>query len=140
MAEIRHLEDQRQHSIGELVKDLSRETSTLVRQEVELAKAEVTETAREYAMGSGLIAVAAVLAFFAFGALTAAAIAALALIFEPWLAALIVAGAYLLVGGIMGAVGYNRLKRGGTPVPDETVETIREDVKWLKEKTKAATR
>src|SRR5665648_239844 len=140
MAEIRHLEDQRQHSIGELVKDLSRETSALVRQEVELAKAEMTETAQEYAMGAGLIAAAAALAFFAFGALTAAAVTALALVFELWLAALIVAGAYLLVGGIMGAVGYNRLKRGGTPVPDETVETIREDVKWLKEKTKSATR
>lgn len=139
MAEVRHLEDQREHSIGELVKDLSHETSTLVRQEVELAKVEMTEKAREYALDAGMLAAAALLAFFAFGALTAAAIAALTLVFELWLAALIVAGAYILLAAIIGAVGYSRIKKS-TPVPDETVETIREDVKWLKEKTKSAAR
>jgi hypothetical protein len=70
-------------------------------------------------------------AYLGLGALTAAAILGLTEVFLPWLAALIVGGAYLLVALVLFLAGRARLKRAGPPVPEETVQTIREDAEWI---------
>ena len=82
--------DVRDQSIGELVKDLASETSTLVRQEIDLAKAEMAERGKQAGKGAGMLGAAALVGLLAAGALTACLIAVLDLAMATWLAALIV--------------------------------------------------
>ena len=120
-------------SFGELFGDLTREMSTLVRQEVQLAKTELTEKAVTTAKGAALIIVAACLGFVAFQALVAAAILGLAQVVQPWLAAVIVGGALAAIAGVLAMMAIAAFKKGGSPVPQQTVETIKEDVQWAKQ-------
>jgi hypothetical protein len=119
-------------SLPELMRRLADETSTLVRQEIQLAKTELTEKGKLMALGAGELAGAALIALFALGALTAAFIAALALVLPVWLAALIVFVVYLAVAGVLALMGRKQLARGMPPVPEQTVSTIKEDVEWVK--------
>jgi uncharacterized membrane protein YqjE len=127
-------------SIADLTKELLRNMSELVRREVELAKLEVTEKARRLTAGIVLVAVGAVILLAMLGALTATAILALATTLDAWLAALIVT----IVAGLLGAVilllGVRSLKRGAPPVPDQTVDSVKEDIAWLKTRAKSGTR
>ncbi len=80
-----------QASVAQLVSQLTEQTSRLVRDEVELAKVELTSKAKQAGMGAGLFSAAGLLALYGFGALVATAILALALVMDAWLAALVVA-------------------------------------------------
>jgi hypothetical protein len=91
--------------VGELVRDLSQQTTDLVRQEVELAKAELAVKARSAGIGAGMFGGAGVLGFYALGALTAAAILGLAQVVDGWLAALIVAVLYGAGAGLLALTG-----------------------------------
>jgi uncharacterized membrane protein YqjE len=122
----------REKPMGELFGELSREMSGLVRDEVELAKVEMTEKAKKAGIGAGIIAGGAVVALGAFGALTAFFIMVLGLVMATWLAALIVFVVYAAIAAVLVMVGRNRLQRATPPVPQETVETLREDVQWAK--------
>ncbi|GAA4623860.1 phage holin family protein [Cellulomonas oligotrophica] len=119
-------------SLGELVSDLSEQASRLVRAEIDLAKAEVAAKAQQAGIGAGLLAGAGVLALYAFGALVATAIIALSNAVAPWLAALLVTVALLLLAGALAAVGVNRLKKGVPPTPEHAVENVQEDVAAVK--------
>lgn len=132
--------DLRDHTMGELVKDLSEEVSLLVRQEVALAKLEMSEKARYAAVGAGFLGSGGLLAYLGLGALTAAAVLGLSEVFLPWLAALIVGGVYLVIALVLFLAGRASLRRAGSPVPEETVETIREDAEWIKQRSKSATK
>src|SRR3954465_9127773 len=92
-------EQLRQRPAGELVKDLSTQVSTLVRQELELAKVELSAKGREAGIGAGMLGAGGVLALFGVGALTAAAILALDTIVAGWLAAVIVGVLWLAIAG-----------------------------------------
>jgi hypothetical protein len=145
MAEVRKLDerpyaDLREQSLGELVKDLSEEASLLVRQEVALAKLEMSEKARVAARGSALMGGGGMLAYLGLGALTAAAILGLSEVFLPWLAALIVGGVYLVIALILFLTGRASLRKAGPPLPEETVETIREDAEWIRRRSRSASR
>jgi uncharacterized membrane protein YqjE len=120
-------------STGQLVKDLSHQVSTLARQEIELAKAEMIEKGRETGIGVGLIAGAAVAALLALGTLTACVVLALDGAMPAWLAALLVALAWAAVAAILAAVGKQRVEEAGAPVPEQTVESVKEDIRWLKD-------
>ena len=122
----------REQPMGELFKRLSDELSTLVRQELRLAQAEMTEKGKKAGVGGGMIGGAGLVGMLALGALTACLIAALASGMETWLAALIVAAVYGAVAGVLALSGKNRLAQSAPPVPDETVETVKEDVQWAK--------
>jgi len=122
----------RQLPLGELVKQLAEETSTLVRQEVELARAEMTAKARHAGIGLGELGGAGIVALYALGALTACLIAALALAMPVWAAALVVAVVYGAIGGGLALVGRRQLERGMPPTPERTMQTIEEDVEWAK--------
>jgi len=133
-----HPDDDR--SIAELTKELLRNVSELVRREIELAKLEMTEKARRLTVGIALVAVGGVVLLAMLGALTATAILALATTLDAWLAALIVT----VVAGALGAVvlllGVKSLKRGAPPVPDQTVDSVKEDIAWVKTRAKSGTR
>ena len=126
--------------LGELTKRLSEAVSRLVRTEAELAKAELAEKARGVAVGAGLAGGAAVLVLVGLGALAASAILALSTTMAAWLAALIVGVALLVVAAVLGLVGVKRLRRAAPPVPVETVDSVKEDIQWLKTSAKSGMR
>jgi uncharacterized membrane protein YqjE len=126
-----HSEELRDESIGVLLKQLSEQTATLVRQELDLAKAELTERGKRGGVGAGLLGGGGLVALYAIGALTTAVIAALATGMDTWLAALIVAVVYAVGAGVLALVGKRRVAEAVPPAP-KTVESIREDVQWAK--------
>jgi hypothetical protein len=130
----------RDHSIGELVKELAGETSTLVRQEIDLAKAEMTDRAQRAGKGVGMLAAGAAVALLALGALTAALIAALDLAMPTWLAALIVTVVYGAMAGALVLIGRKQVQEAAPPVPEETIDSVKEDVQWAKTRMRSATK
>ena len=125
-------EELRQLPMGELVKQLGEEVSILVRQELELARAEMTVKARRAGIGLGELSSGGVAALFALGALTACVIAALALAMPVWAAALIVAAVYGVIAAVLLMAGRRQLERATPPVPERTQQTIKEDVEWAR--------
>ena len=119
-------------SVADLAKQLSEQTTRLVRQEVELAKAELSIKGKRAGQGAGMFGGAAVLGLFAFGALTAAIIAALSLAMDTWIAALIVAVVYGAAAGIVAMTGKKKVDEALPPVPEDSVESVKEDVQWTK--------
>jgi uncharacterized membrane protein YqjE len=127
-------------STGDLVRRLSEDVSTLVRQEVELAKAELSEKGRKAGRGAGMFGGAGLFGVFAFAALTTALIAGLSEEMDTWVAALIVAVAYAGVGAVLALTGKQQVEEAGPPQPEQTVETIKEDVQWAKSQAKSVRR
>jgi MFS family permease len=124
--------------IPELMKDLSDQTTTLVRQEIELAKAEMTAKSKQMGIGAGAFGGAALVGLYAVGALTAAAILALSTAVDGWLAALIVGLVYAAVAGVLALVGKSRTQAGAPPVPERAISSTKEDVEWAKTRAKSA--
>jgi uncharacterized membrane protein YqjE len=124
--------ERQEASAAALVKQLSEQTSRLVRQEVELAKVELTEKGKRAGVGAGMFGAAGLFGLYALGALTAAAIAALATGMATWLAALIVAAVWGAIAGVMALTGKKQVKQAVPPVPEDTVESVKEDVQWTK--------
>jgi hypothetical protein len=122
----------RDASASDLVRQLSDQTSRLVRQELELLKAELSIKGKQAGVGAGLFGGAGVFALFAFGALTAAAIAALATAMATWLAALIVAVVWAAIAGVAALTGKKKVEHALPPLPEDTVESVKEDVQWTK--------
>jgi uncharacterized membrane protein YqjE len=122
----------REQPMGDLFKQLSEDLSTLVRQELRLAQAEMTEKGKRAGLGAGLFGGAGVLGLLALGTLSACLIAALAEALHVWLAALIITVVYAAVAGALALRGRERVQQAGPPVPEQTVETVKEDVKWAK--------
>jgi hypothetical protein len=127
-------------SVPELMRQLSDQTATLVRQELELAKAELTVKGKRVGVGAGMFGAAGVFGLYGLGALTAAVILALSLAMSGWLAALIVAVIYGAVAGGLALSGKSNVQRGVPPVPEQTVETVREDVDVAKQRVKEGRR
>jgi hypothetical protein len=123
--------EQADRSIPELLKQLSNETTTLVRQELDLAKAEMAEKGKQAGKGAGMFGAAGLFGLGAFGALTAMFIALLGLAMDTWIAALIVAVVYGAVAAILAMRGKNKIQEATPPAP-QTVETLKEDVEWAK--------
>ena len=132
-------EDHRERGFGELIKELASQTSTLVRQEIRLAQAEVTQKGKVAGRGAGMLAGAAVAALLGLGALTAVLIVALDAAMPLWLAALIVTLLWLVVAAALGMAGKNALQASTPPAP-QTVETVKEDIQWAKTQTGSARR
>jgi uncharacterized membrane protein YqjE len=128
------VDDPRDRSIGELVKDLSSQTSTLVRKEIELARVEIQEKGKVAGKGAGLLAGAAVFGLLALGALTAALIALLDKAMATWVAALIVMALWAIVALVLAKAGQKSLQQATPPAP-QTVETVKEDIQWAKNPT-----
>ena len=132
--------DLRERPMGELLKQLADDTGTLVRQEIELAKAELSEKGKRAGIGAGMFGGAGVLGLFAIGALTATFILLLATAMDAWLAALIVTVVYGAVAGVLALMGKKKVKEATPAAPERTVETVKEDVEWVKQSAKAGRR
>ena len=125
-------EDLRDRSLGELLRQLSEQTTRLVHQEMELAKAELAQKGRQAGMGAGIFGGAGALGLAALGALTACFILALSAVMPAWLAALIVAVVYGIIAFVLVKQGQARVKQAIPPVPTQTIETVKEDVEWAR--------
>jgi len=130
----------RQEPIGELLKRLSQETTQLVRQELELAQAELAEKGKKAGLGAGMFGAAGVTGLLSLGALTACLVLALNHAVADWLAALIVALVWGALAGILALRGRDKVQEAAPPVPEQTVETVKEDVQWAKTQTRSGSR
>jgi uncharacterized membrane protein YqjE len=126
--------DLQDQSIGDLLKRLSQETSTLVRQEMALARAELTEQGKRAGTGARMLGGAGVAGLLTLGALTATVIGVLDTAMAFWLAALIVTVVWGAIAGVLALQGRNKIKDATPPAP-QTVETMKEDVRWAKTRT-----
>ena len=131
---------QHDRPVGELMSELAEQTSTLVRQELALARAELMEKGPTAGVGAGLIGGGGGLALFAFGALTAALILLLDKAMAAWLAAMVVAVVYAAVAAVLALRGKERIEESAPPVPEQTVETLKEDVAWAKTQVRSDSR
>ena len=130
----------RDQSFGELFKHLSEQTATLVRQELDLAKAEMQQKGKRAGVGIGMIGAGGVLALAAVGALTATLILVLAEWMDAWIAALIVTLVYAAGAAVLALQGKEKVGEATPPVPEQTIETVKEDVQWAKSQVKSDSR
>lgn len=124
-----------ERSLGDLVTELAHSTNTLVSQELQLAKVELTQKANHVGRSAGVIGVGAVLAHVGLTLVAAALAIALAAVIPLWLSALLVGGALVVAGGVMAKGGLAAL-RNVDPVPRQTVATLKEDALWAKEQVR----
>lgn len=122
----------RKRSVFALLADIPTLVTDLVQREIALVKAEITAKLKALGIGVGLIAVALVVLLGMLGVLLTAAILALSLIMPGWLAALLVAAALLIVAVVIGLIGFAILRRGIPPVPTESIESLRRDLRAIK--------
>ncbi len=115
-------------SVGDLVRLANDQFVTLVRHELDFAKAEMTEKAKRAGVGAGLFGVAGVVALYGLGVLIAAAVLGLALVLPGWAAALVVAGGLFLIAIIAVLIGRGSLKKATPAVPKDSVQSLREDL------------
>jgi hypothetical protein len=143
MAARQHLREQ---STLQLVKDLTHQASTLVKQEaelvkvelsenVELAKAEMTDKGKKAGVGVGAAAAAGIAGLLALGAFTAFLIIVLDEVMSTGAAALCVTALWVLVAVPLALYARTKIQEVGTPVPKKTLESVKEDVAWLKDQT-----
>lgn len=121
-------------STADLMRQLSEQTSALVRRELELARAEMTQKGKQAGLGIGMFGAAGIVALYAVGGLTACLILLLSKGMDGWLAALIITAVYAAIAGVLALTGRGRLQRGVPPVPEQTVETVKEDVQTTKQR------
>jgi hypothetical protein len=133
-------EELREQSIGDLLKHLSEQTATLVRQELELAKAEMQQKGKRAGVGIGLIGGGGVLALAAVGALTAMLILLLGEWMDAWIAALIVTVVYAAGAALLALRGKEKVSEATPPIPEETIETVKEDAQWAKTQISSGSR
>jgi hypothetical protein len=123
--------------LGELVQDLSRQTSTLIRQEMRLAQAELAEKGKHAGKGAGMFGGAGLVALYGVGALIAAAILGLATVIEAWIAAAAIGVGLLLVAGILALTGKKELDEAGPPKPEQALESVQQDVETVKARARS---
>ena len=139
MATENHTENElRERPIGEVAKSLTSDLSLLLRQEIDLAKAEMAEKGRSAAPGLGMFGGAGIVALCAAGALTAFLILVLSTFLPDWAAALVVGAVLATVAYVLIQQGKERVADAGPPVPEQTIETVKEDVEWAKTRASSA--
>jgi Putative Actinobacterial Holin-X, holin superfamily III len=130
----------RERPLGEVAKDLTSDLSLLVRQEIELAKAEMADEGRTAAPGFAMFGGAGIVALCAAGALTAFLVLVLSLFLPEWAAAVLVGVSLTAVAYVLVRQGKERVSDAGKPVPEQTIETVKEDVEWTKTRATSARR
>jgi nitrate/nitrite transporter NarK len=123
-----------QEPVGDLVQRASQQLSQLVRDEMRMAQAEMTEKGKRFGKGGGLFGGAGLLGVLTLQALVATAIAALSLAVDVWVAALIVTGVLAAVTAVMAALGKQQVSKASPPAPEQTVDSVKADVAEIKER------
>jgi hypothetical protein len=124
-------DDDRKSLVG-LFRQIPEQISRLIRDEIRAARAELFGKLKAAGVGAGLLIGALVLVLFAVQVLLASAVLGLATVLAPWLSALLVGVVMLVIAGILALLGIRLLKAGVPPVPKESIENIKEDVRTLK--------
>jgi hypothetical protein len=124
--------------VAELLREFSEQTTALVRQELELARLEMTEKGKRAGLGIGMFGGAGAVGVYALGALAASAILLIATAVAAWLAAVIVAAALAVVAGVLAVTGRSELRRAVPPAPEQATESVKEDVQWTKNRVRQA--
>ena len=132
--------DLRDRPVGELLRQLSQETTTLVRQELELAKAEMTEKGKQAGIGAGMFGGAGVSGLLALIFLSLATVAAFDTGMPTWLAALIVGALWAAVAAVLAMQGRQKVQQATPPAPEQAIESTKEDVQWAKSQARSAKR
>jgi len=122
--------------VGELIQQLSQQTATLVRQELQLAQVEMKEKGKRVGIGAGLFGGAGVVALYGVGALTATIVLALATFLDAWLAALIVTAVLFGAAGVIALVGKKQVDEGTPPKPEQAIQSTKRDVDEVKGRAK----
>lgn len=125
-----------ERSAGELVKQMSEQVSTLVRDELKLAELEMTRKGKQAGIGAGMFGGSGVIALYGAGCLIACAILGISRVLAPWLSALIVGVALLAIAGIAAMAGKSRLQQATPPVPQEAVHSVKTDVEEIRERAR----
>jgi uncharacterized membrane protein YqjE len=121
-------------TLGALVHDMTQQMSTLVRDEIRLAQAEMTQKGKRAGIGIGMFSAAGLLAFFGLAVLLATVILLLDLVMPAWLAALIVAVVLFAVAGVVAMLGKKNVQQATPAKPEEAVEGLKQDVATVKGK------
>jgi uncharacterized membrane protein YqjE len=119
-------------TLGALVNQLTQQVPDLIRSEIRLAQAEVSEKGKRAGVGIGMFSVAGLLAFFGLATLITTAILALALVVDAWLAALIVALVLLAAAAVAGVLGKNKVASATPAKPERAMEGVKEDIATVK--------
>jgi uncharacterized membrane protein YqjE len=127
----------RDRPTAELMRELTDQTTSLVRKEIELAKVELAEKGKKGGVGAGMFGAAGLFGVGAFAALTACVIWALSTAVAGWLAALIVAVVYAAIAGVLALRGKKQVQQATPPVPERAVDSAKEDIEWLKTRAKS---
>ena len=130
--------DSRDRPVAELLKELSEQTTTLVRKEIQLARAEVTEKGKRVGVGLGMFGGTGLFGLGAFGALTACLVLALDEAMASWLAALLVGVVYAAVAAVLALAGRKEVERAAPPVPEQAADSVRHDVEWARERVRSS--
>ncbi|MGX1480121.1 UNVERIFIED_CONTAM: hypothetical protein RKD50_008929 [Streptomyces canus] len=123
-----------QEPVSELVQRASQQLSQLVRDEMRLAQAEMTEKGKRFGKGGGLFGGAGLVAVLTLQALVATVIAALSLVMDVWVAALIVTGVLAAVTALMAVLGKQKVSKASPPTPERTMDSVKADVAEIKER------
>ena len=118
--------------VGDLVRELSEQTTRLVHQELELAKLELAQKGKTAGIGAGMFGAAGLVGLYGLGALTAGVVLILATAMAGWLAAVVVAAAYAVVAGVLALTGKSKVQQAVPPLPEQATESVKEDVEWAK--------
>ena len=132
--------EKRQDSVSELVKELTRDISELVRQEIELARAEMTEKGKKAGLGVGMFGGAAVRGMAVVGGSMATVIILLDLAMPLWLASLVTTVLYAAAAALLALRGRDELKETGVPIPERTKQSVKEDIQWAKTRAQSKDR
>lgn len=119
-------------STGELLAQLSEQSSLLVRRELQLAQAEMQQKAKRVGLGAGLFGTAGLIALYGVATLLATIILALALVVSAWLAALIVTVVLFVAAAVAALIGKNKVSDGTPLAPERTIDNVKQDVATLK--------
>ena len=128
--------DLRDAPIGDVVQAVKEEASTLVGQEMKLAKAEMAGKAKDVGVGAGMFGGAGYVAYLASIAFMLCLIFALAEVMPEWTAALIVTVVLGAIAAVLGLKAKKRIKQAGPPIPQQTVESVKQTVQTVKEEAK----
>ena len=128
------LGNDQEHSSGNLVKMMSEQVSVLIRDEMELARLEMTSKGKQAALGAGMFGASGVVAVYGVGCLLACAIIAISGVVAAWLAALIVGAALLAAAGGAALLGKRRMQKAAPPVPEQAVADVKADIEEIKER------
>lgn len=116
-----------------LVNDLSEQVSRLVRDELRLARLELTRKGRRAGFGAGLFGAAGLVAFFGGATLVAAVVLLLSLVMPAWAAAAIVAVVLFVIAAVIGLIGRKQVRQAAPPVPSEAIASVKADIDVVKE-------